>query len=66
MSEKVEIKIEERFSATEELTNKISIAFLNEETMISINDNPKTTNQETTTINSQPPNKKTDKFQDSK
>ena len=28
----VEVKVEEKFSATEEFANKISIAFLNEET----------------------------------
>ena len=31
MSEEVEIKAEEKFSATEEFANKISIAFFNEE-----------------------------------
>ena len=30
-SEEVEVKAEEKFSATEEFTNKISIAFLNDE-----------------------------------
>ena len=30
--EEVEVKAEEKFSATEEFVNKISIAFLNEET----------------------------------
>ena len=31
-SEEVEVKAEEKFSPGEEFTNKISIAFLNEET----------------------------------
>ena len=51
-SEEVEVKAEEKFSATEEFANKISIAFLNEEptqaTTSSNDNNTINTNQETT------------------
>ena len=51
LSEEVEVKVE-NFSATEEFTNKISIAFLNEEpiqaTTSSNDNNTISTNQETT------------------
>lgn len=52
-SEEVEIKTEEKFSATEEFANKDLIAFLNEETTARTSDNNPITNQATTS-NSQP------------
>ena len=45
-SEEVEIKAEEKFSAAEEFTNKISIAFINEETTQAT-----TSNDDNSTIN---------------
>ena len=60
-SEEVEVKAEEKFSATEEFANKTSIAFLNEET--TSDNNP--INNQATTIN-KTRNRKTNKLQKSK
>ena len=67
-SEEVEVKAEEKFSATEKFANKASIAFLNEETTATTSDNNPITNQATTS-NSQPNktrNRKTNNLQKSK
>ena len=50
-SEEVEIKAEEKFSATEEFANKISIAYLNEEISTTISEDNPTSNQQTTSNN---------------
>ena len=59
--EEIEVKAEEKFSATEEFANKSSIAFLNEETTkatTSTDDsNTINTNQATTSKISQPKSK---------
>ena len=51
----VELKSEEKFSATEEFANKASITFLNEETTSTTSDNNPITNQAKTSNNE--PNK---------
>ena len=57
----VEVKVEEKFSATEEFANKASIAFLNEETT---SDNNPINNQATTSDKTR--KRKTNKLQKSK
>lgn len=57
----VEVKSEEKYSATEKFANKSSIAFLNEETTATTSDNNSITNQ--TTSNSKTRNRKTNKLQ---
>ena len=64
----VEVKVEEKFSKTEEFTNKASIAFLNGETTATLRDTNPITNQATTN-NSQrnkARNSKTNKLHKSK
>ena len=67
-SEMVEIKAEEKFSATEEFANKASIAFLNEETSATTSDNNPINNQATTSKSQQNKTrkKKTNKLKKSK
>ena len=63
---KVEVKTEEKFSATEEFANKASIAFLNEETTSTSSDNNPITNQATTSKTNKNRKRKTNKLQKSK
>ena len=63
MSQEVEIKAEEKFSSTEEFTNKISIAFLNEETNTTPSYHTPTTSK---SESNKPQKKKTNKLKKSK
>ena len=58
----VEVKVEEKFTATEEFANRASIAFLNEET--TSDNNP--INNQTTKISDKRRKRKTNKLQKSK
>ena len=58
----IEVKIEEKFSSTEEFANKASIAFLNEETTATSSGN----NQATTIETNKTLNSKTNKLQKSR
>ena len=61
-SEEVEVKEEEKFSSRKEFMNKISIAFLNEETTTSSNDDNLITNtNQPTTSNNEPNNSRNKK-----
>ena len=65
-SQSILVKAEEKFSATEEFANKISIGFLNEETTAASSDNNPITNRATTRKTNKTRNKKTNRLQNSK